>query len=99
VPVGTQNGLKRIVNSSEKGLDLFSIFTKSFFSFIIKCNCCGKILFLLSKHEWVAMINSALMTENVKLALFIKGIVPRDSYGVFFPSVQELWIQLGCRKL
>jgi hypothetical protein len=68
VPVGTQNGLKRIVNSSEKGLDLFSIFTKSFFSFIIKCNCCGKILFLLSKHEWVAVINSALMTENVKLA-------------------------------
>jgi len=30
VPVGTQNGLKRIVNSSEKGLN--------FFNFIIKCN-------------------------------------------------------------
>ncbi len=91
--------MKRIVNSSEKGLNFFFIFTKGLFSFIIKCNCCGKISFLLSKHEWVAVINSALMTENVKLALFIKGIVPRDSYGVFFPSVQELWIQLGCRKL
>ena len=67
MPVGTQNGLKRIVNSSEKGLN-FSIFSKSFFSFIIKCNCYGKIPFLLSKHEWVAVINSALMTENVKLA-------------------------------
>jgi len=98
VPVGTQNGLKRIVNISEKGLN-FSIFTKGFFSFIIKCNCCGKIPFLLSKHEWVAVINRALMTENVKLALFIKGIVPRDSYGVFFPSVQELWILLECKRL
>ena len=99
MPVGTQNGLKRIVNSSEKGLDFFYIFTKGFFSSIIKCNCCGKIPFLLSKHEWVAVINSALMTENVKLALFIKGIVPRDSYGVFFPSVQELWILLECKRL
>ena len=92
MPVGTQNGLKRIVNSSEKGLN--------FFNFIIKCKLLWQnTIFLLSKHEWVAVINSALMTENVKLALFIKGIVPRDSYGVFFPSVQELWIQLGCRKL
>jgi len=38
VPVGTQNGIERIVNISEKGLN-FSIFTKGFFSFIIKCNC------------------------------------------------------------
>ena len=49
MPVGTQNGLKRIVNISEKGLN-FSIFTKGFFSFISKGNCCGKISFLLSKH-------------------------------------------------
>ena len=72
MPVGTQNGLKRIVNISEKGLN-FSNFTKGFFSVISKCNCCGKISFLLSKHEWVAVINSALMTENVKLACLIKG--------------------------
>ena len=72
MPVGTQNGLKRVVNISEKGLN-FSNFTKDFFSFISKCNCCGKIQFLLSKHEWVAVINRALMTENVKLACLLKG--------------------------
>jgi hypothetical protein len=72
VPVGTQNGLKRIVDIREKGLN-FSIFTKGFFSLISKCNCCSKIPFLLSKHEWVAVINSALMTENVKLACLLKG--------------------------
>ena len=99
MPVGTQNGLKRILIFVKKGLK-FSNFTKNlFFCFISKGNCCGKISFLLSKHEWVAVINSALMTENVKLALFIKGIVPRDSYGVFFPSVQELWILLECKRL
>ena len=38
MPVGTQNGLKRIVNISEKGLN-FSNFTKDFFSFISECNC------------------------------------------------------------
>ena len=73
MPVGTQNGLKRIVNISEKGLNFFQILLRAFFSVISKCNCGGKISFLLSKHEWVAVINSALTTENVKLACLIKG--------------------------
>ena len=72
MPVGTQNGLKRIVNISEKGLN-FSNFTKGFFSFISKCNCCGKIQFLLSRYKWVAVINITLITENVKLAYLLKG--------------------------
>ena len=72
MPVGTQNGLKRILIFVKKGL-IFQILTKNFFSFISKCNCCGKISFLLSKHEWVAVINSVLMTENVKLACLLKG--------------------------
>jgi hypothetical protein len=72
VPVGTQDGLKRILISAREGL-IFQILTKNFFSFISKCNCCGKISFLLSEHEWVAVINSALMTEKCKVGLFLKG--------------------------